>query len=113
MILSTLNGIAVMLARTPDAAMSIPEQLMIQPPLTAILARPSVVQRVSRNAPYAALVIGFAMWGSRVAQMRQSANVPPVARDTGVTAAADESNNHTEMPDNGPVWDQLQTIRVG
>lgn len=116
MILSTLNGIAVMLAHTPDAAMSIPEQIMIQPPLSAILAKPAIVSKVASNAPYVALVVGFAMWGGRVAQLRQGSRaVPmpdPMAMENGTTPADVSLNGTESMPDTGPIWDELQSIRV-
>lgn len=117
MILNTLNGIAVMLAHTPDAAMSIPEQIMIQPPLSAILAKPAVISRVASNAPYAALVVGFAMWGARIAQLRQGSRpVPmpdPMAMDNAAMPQDDTLNGAETLPDTGPIWDELQTIRVG
>jgi hypothetical protein len=122
MILATLNGIAVMIAHTPEAAMSIPETIMIQPPLTAVLAKPTIVKQVSEKAPYAALVIGFAMWGARISQLRQGARPAPVtgsgtapfAMDSDNYGADEPSTNGVEsMPDTGPIWDELSTIRVG
>ena len=108
-----MNSLAVMLTHTDAAAMNITEQMLIQPPLATILARPGVVQKASAYAPYMALIMGFTMWTSRIATLRRMGQPQSVAPQAEPDASHENGTTPVEdMPDTSPILSQLQTLQM-